>query len=165
MSALANRMIGPIYAAAALVLLAACVQIGTQPVLSSADLVAEWVSPAGGSIAFASNHQFTATDLRLGKFWGGCAEAGNISVSGTWQFLSPQGDSGTGRYSKGSLVALYFNNTAGNPSTGCTGGALELTSWNTDSTTGLCVQFDPDTPCDGYIFEKHCDISCHSGHP
>jgi hypothetical protein len=117
MSALASRVITPICAVAAIVLLAACVQNGTQPVLSSADLVAEWVSPAGGSITFASNHRFTATDLRLGKFWGECAGAGNISVSGTWQFLSPQGDSGTGLYSKGSLVVLYFNNTAYNAST------------------------------------------------
>lgn len=154
MSASASRVIAPVYAAAALVLLAACIQIGvaTQPVLSPADLVAQWVSPAGGSIAFASNYRFTATDLRLGKFWGFCAAAGNISGSGTWQFLSPEGDSGM--YSKGNLVALYFNNTAGNPSTGCIAGALELTSWNTGSTTGLCVQFDPDTPCDGYVFQK-----------
>ena len=153
MSALASHVIAPICAVAAIVLLAGCVQNGTQPVLSSADLVAEWVSPAGGSITFASNHRFTATDLRMGKFWGFCG-AGKISMSGTWQFLSPQGDSGTGLSSEGNLVVLFFNNTAGNPSTGCTGGALELTSWNTDSTTGLCVQFDPDTPCDGYIFRK-----------
>ena len=149
------RVLAPLCAAAAIVLLATRTQYATQPVLSSADLIATWVSPAGGSITFANSNRFTAAGLRLDKFWGGCAGSGKISVSGTWQFLSPQGDSATGSYANGSLVDLVFNDTAGNPSTGCTGGGITLTSWNTGSAAALCLQFDPDTPCDGYVFERH----------
>jgi hypothetical protein len=98
-----------------------------------------------------------ATGLRLGKFWNPCAGAGEISVSGTWQFLNSPGDSAPGftGYSKGSLVSLNFDGAPGNTSAGCTGGEIKLTSWNEGSTRGLCLQFDPDTPCDGYIFNKH----------
>jgi hypothetical protein len=155
MSVRVSRVLAPMCAAAAIILLATCAQYGTQPVLNSADLVATWVSPAGGSITFANSHRFTGAGLRLDKFWGGCAGAGKISVSGTWQFLSPQGDSGAGLYSRGNLVGLYFDAKAGDPSTGCTGGGITLTTWNTGSATALCLQFDPDTPCDGYLFERH----------
>jgi len=130
------------YAVAAMILLAACVQqSGTQPVLSSSDLVATWVSPVGGSISFASDHRFTTSGLRLGKYWGGCAKTGRISAAGTWQFLSPQGDSGvnpTG-YSKGSLIDLSFDQTPGPSPIDCIGGAMTLTSWNLGSARGLCV--------------------------
>jgi hypothetical protein len=155
MSVRAIRVMAPPCAAAAIVLLATRAQSGTQPVLSSTDLVATWMSPAGGSITFANSNRFTAAGLRLDMFWGGCAGSGKTSVSGTWQFLSPQGDSGTGSYSKGNLVYLYFDDTAGDPLAGCTGGGITLTSWNTGSATALCLQFDPDTPCDGYVFERH----------
>ena len=155
MSVRVIQVMAPLCAAAAIVLLATRAQYPTQPVLSSTDLAATWVSPAGGSITFANSNRFTAVGLRLDKFWGGCAGSGKISVSGTSQFLSPQGDSGTGSYSNGSLIGLYFDDTAGDPSTGCTGGGITLTSWNTGSATALCLQFDPDTPCDGYIFERH----------
>lgn len=146
------------YIAAAVVLVTSCVaQSGTQPVLSSSDLVATWTSPDGGSITFTRNHRFTAAGLRLDRFWKGCAGVGRISASGTWQFLNSHGSSGlspTG-YAKGSLISLSFGGVADNPSLGCTGGGIELTSWNVGSTPGLCLQFDPDTPCDGYVFNRH----------
>jgi hypothetical protein len=130
---------------------------GTQSVLNPADLAATWTSPGGGSITFARDHSFVATALRLDKFWNPCAGAGKISVSGTWQFLNSQGGSGPGLtgYPQGSMVDLTFDGAAGNPSIGCTAGFIKLTTWNVGSTPGLCLQFDPDTPCDGYLFSKH----------
>jgi hypothetical protein len=142
-------------AALAVTMLAACaVQAASSPALTPAELTATWASPDGGSIAFAADHSFAASGLRLGKFWSPCAGAGKISVSGMWRFLNSQGDSGATGYSRGSLVDLSFASAAGNPTIGCTGGFLKLTSWNVGSTPGLCLQFDPDTPCDGYIFSK-----------
>lgn len=52
------------------------------------------------------------------------------------------------------MVDLTFDGAAGSPSIGCTAGFIKLTTWNVGSTPGLCLQFDPDTPCDGYIFSK-----------
>lgn len=157
MSSRIGKAMAVFYAAAAVTMLAACVtRSGTQPVLTSTDLVAVWRSHDGGSIAFTSDHRFVATNLSLGKFWNGCAGAGKISASGTWQFLSSQGDSSisfTG-YSRGKMVGLSFDGAAGNPSIGCTGGAIKLTSWNVNSTPGLCLQMDPDTVCDGYVFNR-----------
>ncbi len=152
-----GRAAAAIYVAAAVTLLVGCVTLsGTQSVLSSADLVAVWRSPEGGSIAFSGDHRFVATGLRLNKFWNGCAGTGRISASGTWQFLNSQGDSSVGStgYSTGRLVDLSFDGAAGNPSIGCTGGAIKLTSWNVHSKPGLCLQMDPDTACDGYVFNR-----------
>jgi hypothetical protein len=58
-------------------------------------------------------------------------------------------------YPQGSMVDLAFDGAAGHPSAGCTGGFIKLTTWNVGSVPGLCLQLDPDTPCDGYIFTKH----------
>jgi hypothetical protein len=99
------------------------------------------------------NHVFRAAELRLARFWAGCTKSQEISASGTWQFLSPEGATSQGfggAYLKGSLVYLTFNNSP----TECLGG-IGLTSWNVGGASGLCLQMDPDTPCDGYIFDKH----------
>lgn len=144
--------------AVAVTALAGCVaQSGTQSVLTPADLAATWTSHDGGSIAFSADHRFVAIGLRLGKFWKPCAGVGKISVSGTWQFLNSQGDSGGGLtgYAKGRMVDLSFDGANGSPTIGCTGGFIKLTTWNVGSAPGLCLQFDPDTPCVGYIFNKH----------
>ena len=125
---------------------------GTQSVLGPAQLAATWTSPVGGSITFGRDHSFAASGLRLGRFWAPCAGAGTIAVSGTWQFLAANGDSGLNP--AGAMVGLAFAGTAGNAALGCTGGGIKLTTWNAGSTPGLCLQFDPDTPCDGYIFSK-----------
>lgn len=146
-----TKSIYSLYGAVAVIILVACVtQVGAQPVLSSADLTAKWVSPDGGSITFAATHRFTATGLRIGKFWRGCARLGEISGSGNWQFLNSHGDSGVVGFTRGSLVSLTFEGR----SSACIAGQLTLTSWNVGSKRGLCVQFDPDTPCDGYVFDK-----------
>lgn len=144
-------------AAAALALLTGCgTQPAAQPVLSTAGLVATWTSHSGGSVTFAGDHRFAASDLRPGKFWGGCAGSGKFSVSGTWQFLNADGQSSpslTG-YQKGSLIYLAFDPGSGGPSAQCAAGGLTLTSWNVGSAHGLCMRVDPDTPCDGYIFDR-----------
>lgn len=132
---------------------------GTQSVLGPANLAATWTSPDGGSITFARDHGFAATGLRLDKFWTPCAGAGTISVSGTWQFLDANGDSGLDP--AGSMVGLTFDGAAANPAIGCTGGGIMLTTWN----AGLCLQFDPDTPCDGYIFSKRLPGPTGCGRP
>jgi hypothetical protein len=31
---------------------------------------------------------------------------------------------------------------------------VDLTTWDSGSQQGLCVQMDPDDPCDGYVFTK-----------
>lgn len=142
---------------AALALLAGCAtQSAAQPFLSTAGLVATWTSHSGGSVTFASDHRFTASDLQPGKFWGECARSSEFSVSGTWQFVNADGQSGpsmTG-YQKGSLIYLAFDPGSGGPSAQCVAGGITLTSWNVGSAQGLCMQVDPDTPCDGYIFSK-----------
>jgi len=131
-------------------------QSASQPTLTSADLSTTWRSSDGGSITFAEDHQFSAIGLRLDKFWTGCSGFGEMSVSGTWKFLNSNGDSGPGLtgYPSGSLMSLDFSKASDSPSLGCTGGGIDLTSWNVNSVAGLCLQMDPDTPCDGYIFVR-----------
>jgi hypothetical protein len=144
--------------AAAVTVLAACTtQSGSQPVMGPADLVAVWTSPDGGSMSFTGDHRFTVTGLRIGQFWNACARGSRLSASGTWQFLNSQGDSGPGLngYQQGSMVDLSFTGATGAPAVGCTGGFLRFTSWNVGSAPGLCLQMDPDTPCDGYVFNRH----------
>lgn len=114
-----------------------------------------WVSPDGGSIAFSTSHAFTAEGLRLGEFWTGCPKSARISVSGTWEFLNSQGDSnGFTGFPTGNLLYLTFNSQVHGSPSECLGG-ISLTSWDTSQTPGLCLQMDPDTPCDGYVFDKH----------
>jgi hypothetical protein len=135
----------------------ACTQSGSQPVLRSADLAGTWVSSNGGSITFTPDHQFTAAKLDIGKYYGGCAQAPSLSGSGTWQFLSPQGDSNSSDpagYAQGDLVMLDFESAADSPMSECPSNVFTLTSWNTGSKKGLCIQYDPDTPCGGPVFDR-----------
>jgi hypothetical protein len=143
-----RRMTGLLCISAVLALLAGCARGTNTPVLTRAELVAKWVSPSGASMTFFADHQFTASGLNLS------AEGGNacsdVTGTGTWQFLSPQGVSGhtLTRYAKGSVVQLGFNSPV--PS-GCDAG---FSSYEINPPVGLCLDLDPDSPCTGEVFTK-----------
>lgn len=129
-------------------LLSGCVTLGSaqQPSLAPTDLAGTWVSADGSAISFTSGGTFTATKLNYGKYViPGC---GVLSGTGTWQLTGSGSNAGAG---ENNIVTLFFKKVT--PPGSCLG-FLELTSWDTSSTPGLCVQQDPDTPCNGYIFSK-----------
>jgi hypothetical protein len=133
-------------------LLAGCISFGPgpqQPDLSATDLPGTWMSGDGASMTFAGDNTFTAIKFDYGKAIPSC---GVLSGSGTWQLHNPSDDyppapAGTPT----NLVDVRF--TSVSPLGSCLG-FLEMTSWDTGSTPGLCVQMDPDIPCDGYVFTK-----------
>jgi hypothetical protein len=133
-------------------LLAGCITLGPgpqQPDLSATDLPGTWVSGDGASITFAGDNTFTAIKFDFGKMFPSCGE---VSGSGTWQLHNPSDDfppapAGTPT----NLVDVTF--TTVSPPGSCLG-ILEMTSWDTGGAPGLCVQFDPDTRCNGYVFTK-----------
>jgi hypothetical protein len=133
---------------AALVLLAGCGGATNQPMLTSADLTATWASPSGATLTFFPNHQFAATGLNLAAYFG--ASCRNVTGSGSWQFLSPQGHSGPSptSYAKGNVVSVAFD---GPVSPLCD---TEFSSWEINKPTGLCLDLDPDTPCTGDLYSK-----------
>lgn len=148
----ARGVIIPLCAAAVVCLLASCSSAPSQPVLSRAEITGTWTSPADGSFTFFADHSFSARALNLSAFYGkGCS---GISGTGTWDFLSPQGTGGPGPpfYSRGKLLSLFFATPV---ASGCGAGALEVTSWSTSpGVNGLCMSFDPDSPCTGQVFTK-----------
>lgn len=76
---------------------------------------------------------------------------GLLSGAGTWQFVDSDRQTATSSAAGANMVALFFSKVS--PPGRC-GGVLQLTSWDTGSAPGLCVQQDPDTPCSGYVFSK-----------
>jgi hypothetical protein len=134
-------------------LLTGCVSFGPAPQQPSVDLTAlpgTWVSSGdGASITFTPTN-FTATNFNYGKVMPTC---GTLSGSGTWQLHDmyddyPPPTAG----SPNNLLDLRFRSVS-SPGR-CTGGFLEMTTWDTGGKQGLCVQVDPDNPCDGYVFTK-----------
>src|SRR5215831_391814 len=111
-----TRMTGVLCISALLALLVGCGRATNTPVLTSAELVAKWVSPSGASMRFFADHQFIASGLNLSADGGNTC--GDVTGVGTWQFLSPQGVSGPtlATYAKGSVVGLMFNSPV---SSGC----------------------------------------------
>ncbi len=140
--------IGLLCSLAVVLPLAACGPATNQPVLTSTDLTATWATPSGATLTFFSNHQFAANGLNLAAYFGDSCR--NVTGSGTWQFLSPQGHSGPGptSYAKGNVVSLVFNSPV---SPLCN---AEFTSWEIKQSAGLCLDLDPDTPCTGALFSK-----------
>jgi hypothetical protein len=145
-----------------LALMAGCqggVQTPMQPDITVSQLVGTWISSEGsGAITFRADGSFTATRLDLnGLFGQTCRPA--ASASGTWEFLSPDGDSPTlTEYSSGYVISLAF---AGLNSTSTQACALvwsltELTTWQINGPLGLCVDMDPDSPCVGepWVWQK-----------
>lgn len=134
------------------VLLSGCVSFGPaaqQPSLDAADLLGTWVSSDGSSVTFAGAGSFAAAKINYGKYV--IPTCGLISGSGIWQFVDSNGQTSTSSLDSANIVALFFRKVSS--SSKCSG-VMQLTSWDTGSTPGLCVQEDPDTPCDGYIFSK-----------
>jgi hypothetical protein len=133
-------------------LLAGCISFGPgpqQPDLSATDLPGTWVSGDGASVTFTGDNTFTAIKFDYRKAIPSC---GVLSGLGTWRLHNPSDDyppapAGTPT----NLVDVTF--TSVSPPGSCRG-ILEMISWDTGSTPGLCVQMDPDTPCDGYVFTK-----------
>lgn len=138
-------------------LLAGCVTFGPaawQPSLAVTDLPGTWVSGDGASITFTDAGVFTATKFDFYKVISkAISTCGVLSGTGTWQLHDPSADyppSPAG--SPTNLVDLRF--TSLSPQGSCSGEFIEMTSWDTGSKPGLCIQTDPDTPCDGYVFTK-----------
>ena len=119
-------------------LLTGCVSFGPSPQQPSVNLGAlpgTWVSGA----ARRSPSRATATCRTL-------------SGSGTWQLVTnsqeyPAPPAGTPE----NLLDLWF--TSVSPPASCLGW-VQLTTWDTGSKQGLCLEMDPDDPCEGYVFTK-----------
>ena len=129
-------------------ILASCGRSNAQPVIASSDVIGIWTS-GGASLTFLANQDVSVRDLRLASFFGSSCQ--DLTGSGTWQFLSSTGDSGSSLSAihKGSLISI----TLSDPNNmRCDG--LEFTSWKLHGSQGLCLSLDPDTPCTGYVFNR-----------
>jgi hypothetical protein len=83
--------------------------------------------------------------MDMGPILQGCS---SVSGTGYWDFLSPQGSSASGvPYTSGNVVDLSFDGQ--NDSCDVT-----LTSWEIDPPVGLCLDYDPDSPCTGTPWTK-----------
>ncbi len=145
-----RRVAGQLGILAAVTLLAACGAASSQPVLTSTDLTGTWSTPNGSLITFSADHRFSAARIDLAPLFSGCRD---LSGSGSWQFLSPAGDTGPGlmtTYASGSQIAIVF----ASPVSGLCSDLVTLTSWEIDPPVGLCLEFDPDSPCTGTPFTK-----------
>jgi hypothetical protein len=133
-------------------LLAGCVSFGPSPQQPSVNLAAlpgTWVSGDGASITFTSGDEFTAADFNYGKVM---PNRGTLSGSGAWQLVTdseeyPSPPAGTPE----NLLSLWF--TSVSPLGSCLGWVV-LTTWDTGGRQGLCLEMDPDDPCERYVFTK-----------
>jgi hypothetical protein len=133
-------------------LLTGCVSFGPdpqQPSVNLATLPGTWVSGDGASITFTGSNEFTATNFDYGKAMPPCR---TLSGSGTWQLVTnsdeyPAPPAGTPE----NLLDLWFSSVS--PPGSCLG-SFQMTTWDTGSTQGLCLDMDPDDPCEGYVFTK-----------
>ena len=138
-------------------LLTGCVSFGPSPQQPSVNLAAlpgTWVSGDGASITFTSDGTFTATKFNYGEAMPTVipTTCRTLSGSGTWQLVTnseeyPAPPAGTPE----NLLDLWF--TSVSPSGSCLGW-VQLTTWDTGSKQGLCLEMDPDDPCEGYVFTK-----------
>lgn len=137
-------------------LLTGCVSFGPSPQQPSVNLAAlpgAWVSGDGASITFTSDGTFTATKFNYGKAMPMVIPTcRTLSGSGTWQLVTnseeyPAPPAG----SPENLLSLWFSSVS--PPGSCLG-FLQLTTWDADGKQGLCLEMDPDDPCEGYVFTK-----------
>jgi hypothetical protein len=138
-------------------LLAGCVTSGPgpqQPSLVATDLPGTWVSGDGASITFKGGGEVAVTRFDFYKVIPKAISAcGVLSGTGTWQLHNPATDyPAAPAGSPTNLVDLWLPSLS--PQGICASEDLEMTSWDSGSTPSLCVQIDPDTPCDGYVFTK-----------
>lgn len=137
---------------AAVLDLSACARV-TNPTITSSSLVGRWVSAHDGSLTFGAGQGFAAERLR-NPFFG----SAQCSGTGTWQFTNSQGDTGTSptEYTTSDEIAVFYNPNGptggGSPGFGC--GPFELITWYSGGTPGLCMDFDPDSPCTGEVYVK-----------
>jgi hypothetical protein len=117
-----------------------------QPTLKESEIVGTWSNHKGSTISFQANGRFSVVDMNFGALSYGCS---NVSGPGYWEFLSADGDSpSTGvTYTSGNQIGLSFDGQ--NDSCNVT-----LTSWEIDPPVGLCLDFDPDSPCTGSPWTK-----------
>jgi hypothetical protein len=140
--------IGQLCILAALTLLVACGAANSQPVLTRTDLTGRWSTPNGSWIRFSADHRFSAAGIDLAPFFPGCPD---LSGSGSWQFPSPEGAGlGLTTYASGSEIVILF----ASPVSPLCSNVVTLTSWEIDPPVGLCLEFDPDSPCTGTPFTK-----------
>jgi hypothetical protein len=146
---LGRSAIGQLCILAALTLLVACGAANSQPVLTSADLTGRWSTPNGSWITFSADHRFSAALIDQAPFFIGCRD---LSGSGSWQFPGPEGAGlGLTTYPSGSEIVILFTSPV---SPLCSMHVVTLTSWEIDPPVGLCLEFDPDSPCTGTPFTK-----------
>ncbi len=130
-------------------LLTGCVSFGPspqQPSVNIATVPGTWVSGDGASITFTSDGTFTASKFNFANAAMPMCPA--PSEAGTWKIHNNSEDyPEPPANSPENLLDLSFTSET------CWG-AVELTTWDTGGTQGLCVQVDPDNPCGGYVFTK-----------
>lgn len=140
------------------VALAACGSGGAnQPILKASGLVGTW-SGSLGTITFRADRTFETRHLNIPDLGSECT---NLSMSGTWKFISQSSASGASpsTHKPGSAVEAPTNHKRGslveadfyNPRDVC---SFAVTTWQIDGPLGLCYYADPDSPCaDGEPFE------------
>jgi hypothetical protein len=118
----------------------------SEPTLTMNDVVGTWSNHKGSTLTFQADGRFSAVGMDMAPILQGC---GNVSGPGDWDFLSAQGDSPTSGvpYQSGTVVGLSFDGQ--NDSCDAT-----LSSWEIDPPVGLCLEWDPDSPCTGTPWTK-----------
>ena len=106
-----------------------------------------WVSGDGASITFTSHGAFT--EKKFNYAHAELATCRAASGSGTWQADL----NSTDPPSKMAANMIFLLFTSGPPGGNCAI-SVEMTTWDAGDAQGLCVQLDPDDPCDGYVFTK-----------
>ena len=133
-------------------LLTGCVTVGPtpqHPPVNLATVPGTWVSGDGASITFTSSDTFTASNFNYSNVIPTCR---TLSGSGTWRRHTSSEDYPTPPAGgTENLLDMWF--TSVSPPGGCRG-FMEMTTWDAGGKQGLCVQVDPDNPCDGYVFTK-----------
>jgi hypothetical protein len=140
------RKIAVIAACAPLVSCALGGASAAQPVLKISEVVGTWSNHQGSTVIFQADQHFSAAGMDMAPNLPGC---GDVSGTGNWSFDDAQGNSPPPgvSYTKGNHIELAFNgqNDACN---------VTLTSWEINPPVGLCLDFDPDSPCTGTPWTK-----------
>jgi hypothetical protein len=99
-------------------------------------------------MTFLANRSFAGHNLNLNAAFGsGCP---SVSGTGTWEFESPKGATGSSlkSYKRGKLISVAFQGHFRS----CN---FQLTSWEIDPPVGLCIFSDPDSPCSSPVFTRN----------
>ena len=109
-------------------------------------------------MTFYPDQGFAAERLR-NTFFG----SHRCSGRGTWQFTDSGGDTGPSltTYKSGDQIAVFSSVPATgveSRGSGCTSFGFGLITWRTNGTLGLCMDFDPGSPCTGEVYIKQVYI-------